>query len=202
MFLKSSCILFQFSWRSWFRAINICGSGDLNGVDILQLWFIPNHVRQFTVDVYFVHKTCRCNHCLFWMCKIHSTLQPSNHNWKNIRLHVQTKEYNTLSHTTAQFTTEKIVWINASLNTSSRSQKVCTINSANPGLPDRNNKGVNYTQPWNSVAHNCKSSLWKCHFKYTSSLVHTYGAHHLTTNYIIIFIALLWLYLDCVNTNR
>jgi len=32
-------------------------------------------------------------------CRIHSTLRPSNHNCKNIRLHVKTNEWNTLSPT-------------------------------------------------------------------------------------------------------
>ena len=96
-------------------------------------------------------------------CKIHSTLRPSNHNGKNIRLHVKTTEKkNILSLATAQFTTAKTIWTNVSLNTSSRAQKVCAWNSANPGLPDRNNRRVKCTQPWNTAGHNCRNRLRFC----------------------------------------
>ena len=105
-------------------------------------------------------------------CKIHSTPRPSNHNCQNIRLHVKTKEWNTLSPTTALFATAKTLWTNVSLNTSSRAQKVCSWNVVHPGLGDRNNGGVKFTQSWNSAAYNCKTSLRKYLFEYESSRVH------------------------------
>jgi len=92
-------------------------------------------------------------------CKIYSTLRPSRHNCKIIRLHVKTKESNTLSPKTGQFTTAKTVSTHVSLNMSSRAQKVCASNSAHPELRDRNNKEGKCIQPWNSAGHNCRNRL-------------------------------------------
>jgi len=61
------------------------------------------------------------------------------------------------------------------------------IYNAHLGLSDRNNRGVKFTQHWNSAAHNCKSSLRKCIFEYESSQEHTYGANVRARKYMIIF---------------
>jgi len=78
-----------------------------------------------------------------------------------------------------------------------RDLKVCAWIFAHPGLSNMSNRGVKCTQPWNSAAHNCKSSLRKCAFEYESSRVHTYGAHLRAGKHKIIFIVFLWIYLDC-----
>jgi len=40
-----------------------------------------------------------------------------------------------------------------------RALQVCACNVAHPGLWDGRNRGVKYTQHWNSTAHNCRSKL-------------------------------------------
>jgi len=42
----------------------------------------------------------------------------------------------------------------------------------------KTNRVAKFTQPWNSSAHNCKSSFRKCLFEYESSRVHTYAHGH------------------------
>ena len=51
---------------------------------------------------------------------------------------------------------------NVSLNTCSRTQKMCAWNVAHPRLLHRNNKGVKYPLPWNSAGHNCRNRLCLC----------------------------------------
>ena len=55
---------------------------------------------------------------------------------------------------------------------------------AHPSLSNRSNRGGKFTQPWNSAANNCKSSLHKCLFEYENSRIHTYGAHLRAGEYI------------------
>jgi len=62
------------------------------------------------------------------------------------------------------------------------------------------NRGVKFSQFWNSAAHNCKSSLGKYLFKYESSRVHKVcaipGAHLRVGKYVTIFLAFSWFFLD------
>ena len=70
---------------------------------IIHALFIYCYITAHAIVLTFIYQ--RSN--LKRRCKIHSTLRPSNHNSRNVRLHFKTKEINTLSPTTAQFTTEK-----------------------------------------------------------------------------------------------
>jgi len=45
--------------------------------------------------------------------------------------------------------------------------EVCAWNTQ--GWQLETNMGVKFTQPWNSAAHNCKSSLRKCLLEYESN---------------------------------
>ena len=97
-----------------------------------------------------------------------STLRPSNHNCKNIRLHVKTDERNTFSSATAHCTTAKTVCADVSLNTSSRAQ-VCAWKSAKPGMQYRNNKGGNTLRRWTAqvtaAETHCGSAWMACRFR-------------------------------------
>jgi len=90
-----------------------------------------------------------------------STRRASNHNCKNIRLHVESDERNTFSAATTHCTTAKTVCTDVSLNTSSRPQ-VYAWKSAKPGLRYRNNKGENTLSPRTAQVHSCRNTLRLC----------------------------------------